>query len=381
MTVSKLSKIIFNSSLIKSLSIAFIMIFSIITSTYACTYFFLKSIDDSVIVGRSVEYGGINGWNLDLAPRGTVFDSKAPQGLKPVTWKSKYGFVGITHNGRPYFVDGMNEKGLNVAAQWFIDKTYPTLDDNDNALRNDEVVAWMLSNFSSVNEVKKALSTVKIYGAFNKLANKIFPLHWAVTDSSGNSIVIEHINGEIKIMNNITNGVMTNAPNLEFQLTNLRLYSNLNPANKASMEPIKDVVPMVTGLMGLPGTFTSPSRFVRISVQKYYAPKPVDAYGAVNQAFHLLNTVDYVPGVVVFDGDRGENNDGGQLTAVVTISDLKNKLYYYRTTDDLSIRQINLNEIDFSKGKPYKSMKIFGKNWYINDTLRLTKDVQPKIEE
>jgi choloylglycine hydrolase len=54
------------------------------------------------------------------------------------------------------------------------------------------------------------------------------PLHHYVTDASGDSLVLEFIEGKLKIWDNRDNGVMTNEPDLGRHLENLRFYSNMS---------------------------------------------------------------------------------------------------------------------------------------------------------
>ena len=78
------------------------------------------------------------------------------------------------------------------------------------------------------------------------------PLHWPVTDAGGNSVVVEYVDGQLKIWDNRSNGVLTNEPNLGWHLDNLRcFYSNEIKGSLGS------------DLKGLPGDYSSAGRFVK----------------------------------------------------------------------------------------------------------------------
>ncbi|MDG2381438.1 MAG: linear amide C-N hydrolase [Pirellulaceae bacterium] len=341
----------------------------------ACTYFFQKAKDGSVVVGRSMEFGNEVASRLDLVPRGTSFESTAPDGAITTAWQSKYGFVAMSHHGKHLYSDGINEKGLNVSTLWFVDGSYPKPKAGEPALRNYDLCGWALSKFSTADEVAEALRSIVVWGAFNESMNMVLPFHWAVTDATGKSIVIEYVKGALTITDNSRIGVMCNSPSIDFHLTNLRCYSNLNPATQQAPEVLKEAGwALGSGLRGLPGDFTSPSRYVRVAVQKHYAPQPDNAESAVSQAIHLLNTVDQVPGVVVFGGDRGAGDGEGpptQFTPWITVADLANKHFYYRAYDSQDIRRVDLTKMNFDSGQPYRSVDIYGRKKYVDDTARL----------
>ena len=322
-----------------------------------------------------MEFSNEVGSRLDLVPRGTSFESMAVDGAVSTKWKSKYGFVAMSHHEKRFYSDGLNEKGLQVSTLWFIDGTYPEAKAGKLALRNYDLCGWALSNFATADEVAEALQSTIVWGANNVSMDMVLPLHWAVTDATGKSIVIEYNNGELTITDNSRVGVMCNSPSIDFHLTNLRRYSNLNPAVLQAPEMLEDAAwALGSGLRGLPGDFTSPSRFVRIAAQKHFARQPDNAETAVSQSFHLLNTVDQVPGVVVFGDDaRRADRDGPptQLTPWIIVADLTNTHYYYRAYDSKSIQRVDLTKINFAEDQAYRSVDIFGHEKFTDDTSRL----------
>ena len=61
-------------------------------------------------------------------------------------------------------------------------------------------------------------------------------------------------------------GVLTNSPEYPWHLVNLRNYVNLRPEPAASVELGGEKLTPVgsgSGLLGIPGDYTPPSRFVR----------------------------------------------------------------------------------------------------------------------
>ena len=334
---------------------------------YPCTYFFLQAKDGAVVSGRSMEFFSNLYDMIDAVPGGTSFETTAPEGTKPVRWKAKYGFVAISHFGLRAYSEGLNEKGLAAGALWFADAQYPKVEPGDEVVDALDLVGWILSNFETVEEVKAALDKVKIIARENKLFNIVPPLHHYVTDAGGNSVVLECIDGRLKIWDNRRNGVMTNEPNLGWHLVNLRFYSNLKP-HYVPVPALKDDKWWLgSGMLGLPGDYSTASRFVRTSVLKFFVEKPKDCDGAVNLAVHLLNVVDipYGPQLWIV-GEEGNV----QWTSWIVVYDQTNRLFYYRTYENQNLRRIDLKEIDLKPGTAYRSKDLFGGQGYLDDTQR-----------
>ena len=145
---------------------------------------------------------------------------------------------------------------------------------------------------------------------------------------------------------------MTNAPTYDWHMTNLSNYVNLS-ANDIDQTKVGGVtVPAFgagTGLLGLPGDFTPPSRFVRAVVYSKAAVPNQTAEDAVFAAFHILNQFDIPKGSVM-------NSAVGEPTAEITewtsVADLKNLRWYFRTREDQSIRVVDLKQaLDAAKGE------------------------------
>lgn len=71
-----------------------------------------------------------------------------------------------------------------------------------------------------------------------------------------------------------------------------------------------------SGMLGLPGDYSTASRFVRTSVLRFFLEQPKDSDGAVNLAVHLLNVVDipYGPQVWIVGEEGHVQSYTGDLT-------------------------------------------------------------------
>ena len=106
-----------------------------------------------------------------------------------------------------------------------------------------------------------------------------------------------------------------------------------------------------TGLMGLPGDVTPPSRFVRATVLTQVASTAGSAREAVNQAFHSLDLVS-VPRNLAASGD---------YTQWYVVRDHDNLVYYVRsydgwTTDVHDLRALKVDQAGASSTLPLPSV-------------------------
>jgi choloylglycine hydrolase len=186
-------------------------------------------------------------------------------------------------------------------------------------------------------------------------------MHIAFHDAAGKNLVVEFIDGKAKVYDNPL-GVMTNRPDFAWQMNNLRNYINLDPRDK---DPKKINGVMIeptgvgSGLLGLPGDWTPPSRFVRLAYCVDSALKPKDAAEAVNLAEHILNTVDIPKGAIREPQAVPTVTLYGNAQWVV-IKDLTNKVLYYKTYENTAWRSVDLKKFNLASKGPARSLKIAG---------------------
>ena len=147
-------------------------------------------------------------------------------------------------------------------------------------------------------------------------------------------------------------GVLTNSPGIEWHWTNLNNYVNLQPGNapEHNLGPIElKSFGHGSGMLGLPGDFTPPSRFVRATFFQLTAPQQPDAARSVCQAFHILNNFDIPAGTEQAWGKALV--DMPSATQFTVASDTHNRMIYYRTMYNSNIRCIDLKRIDFEQVK------------------------------
>ena len=335
------------------LSAIFIISLGLISQipTNACTGITLKSKDNSVIAARTIEWAESVMNNLYVVvPRNQELQSLTPSGMDGVKFKSKYGYVGLAVEQKEFMVEGINEKGLSAGLFYFPNygKYQPYNEaKKDQCLADFQVVSYVLAECSTIDEVKEALGKVRIINIDPRSST----VHWRFTEPSGRQVVLEIVNEVMHFYENPL-GVLTNSPGIEWHWTNLNNYINLKPGNTPEHKfgPLEmKSIGHGSGLLGLPGDFTPPSRFIRASFFQLTAVQQPTAEESVVQAFHLLNNFDIPTGTEVpFEKASIALPSATQFTVA---SDTHNRKIYYRTMYNSNIRCIDLKAIDFNRVK------------------------------
>ena len=247
----------------------------------------------------------------------------------------------------------MNEKGLSVNVFYHPGfAEYPAYDPANAAqtLSSLDVAQYLLTTAASVDEARNAMAKVKVIGVVRPAIGIAPPIHLIVTEPRGKAIVIEFARKEVEIFD-APLGVITNSPTYDWHMTNLRNYINLSPVAIPSRD-IADLnfAPLGagSGMIGLPGDFTPPSRFVRaVAFAKTARPTP-DGEETMYEAFRILDNFNLPLGAAEGDGDvkvKGMRS----ATLWTTAYDTKNLVLQYHTMHNRRVRQIDLKKIDFAK--------------------------------
>ncbi|NGX34257.1 MAG: Choloylglycine hydrolase [Candidatus Anoxychlamydiales bacterium] len=327
--------------------------------SYACTDFLLISEKKNVVVGRSMEFGMKLKSELEIFPRNEKNTSILANNKKGLVWVSKYAYIGVTSFGIDLIADGMNEKGLSIGTLWFPGAKHSKIPQNETGktIAIEDLANWILGSFKNLEEVKEGLENIYIWFHEIKPLKETPPIHFALHDATGKSIVIEFLDGQMHITDNKV-GVLTNAPKFEWQVTNLSNYINLTAVNKKVAHfdgTVIDPTGEGTGLLGIPGDWTPPSRFVKIALFKNFVKKAKTAKENINLAFHLLNTVDIPYGAIrTADGKEFDH------TQWIVVKDLSNKILFYRTYKNLNIHTINLEKEVKKLNSKRKKVKMIG---------------------
>jgi len=311
---------------------AVLTVLALACASHACTSFRVKTEDGYVFYGRTMEGEASYNSTISVLPKGTDYIGTLPDGAqKGLNWTVKYGIVGMNCGGLPLIIDGINEKGLAAGTLWFPGFAgYQQFDVKgaDKTIAHYELITWILSNFAAVDEVKEGIKTIRVCEGQTGTVG-VQPLHYVVHDTQGGCIVIEYVNGGLKVYDNPI-GVMTNSPPFDWHLINLGNYINISATNVRPFDVagVKETgFGQGTGMLGLPGDYTPPSRFVRMVALTSSALPVKGPDAGLNLAFTILNNVDIARGTVRDTSGKEPLYDS---TDWAVVSDLGQKKFYYR---------------------------------------------------
>lgn len=339
-----------NNSLAKLIILCSMMVALHAVNASACTGITLKASDGSKIVARTIEWAATPmKTGYAVVPRGHEHRSLTPSGADGLTYKSRYGYTGVWTEYETFIVDGINETGLSAGLFFFPQygeyvKYNPA--NKAKSLCDFHFVSWVLASFSSIDAVKNALTQIDLVS----LDPGIGTVHWRISEPSGRTVVLEYVNGKPHFYENPL-GVLTNAPGFEWHMTNLNNYVNLHPGSAAN-NAISDATTLKplgggSAMLGLPGDFTPPSRFVRAAFLQTTAPVQATGYDAVILAFRILNSFDIPVGMAHAQGNAPKDMPGATQFTIAT--DQRSGKLYYRTMWNSNIRCIDTKAIDYAK--------------------------------
>lgn len=352
-------------------SLVLLVLLVMVKISLACTDFKISAQDGTNLIARSMEFSVDMKSNLRTSPRGRQFNDFAQNGKPGLSWKAQYGYVFLDGFNIDSTIDGMNEVGLSFEYLYLPGETqYQNVPagHESQALSYLRLGDWVLSSFKNVEEVRAALANVYVFSQTTPgMGDMIFPLHASIYDATGKGIVVEFVNGKMNIFDNDV-GVLTNSPTYDWQVINLRNYVNLSPWTPSPIV-VGDMVFGATGqgsgMKGIPGDVSPPSRFVKMSVMKATVNPANTGADALNIAQHIINNVDIPLGYV-----RSKNKDKTAVenTQWTIFKDLTHQIFYYKTYSDTTLHAVVLAEIDFAENSPRLKMPIADTQYILDVT-------------
>lgn len=310
-----------------------------------CTSLTLTSNAQHHFLARTMDFG----FQLDGKP--VVIPRNYTWKHQKVEQKTKYGFIGTGRNLGEYFLaDGVNENGFAVAELYFLNeaKYGATEQENKINLAPHEFIMWLLGQMKDISELRERITEVHLIEEAIPMLGFVPPLHFIVTDKTGETVVLESDSGEMLVKDNPV-GVMTNSPDFDWHLKNLNNYLSLQPNNftnkKIGNYEIKPFG-QGAGTFGLPGGYTSPERFVRAAYLRALVDTGETVDEGINSVFKILDNVTIPKGVNI-------KNDGSvdftQYRAVLDVTDLT---YCFNPYESQEIFKITLNDTLLNEKQP-----------------------------
>ncbi|HZL65463.1 MAG TPA: linear amide C-N hydrolase [Thermoleophilia bacterium] len=310
-----------------------------------CTDLRLVRLSDLHISGRTMDFAQELGSQVQVVPAGKEWaGTETGSAVEALTWTNAHGYVAMDAFGFDWAAsDGLNDAGLSIGTLWLPETDLPTTPPASGAAPAIDLIhfgSWILGTCATVQDVRDAFAGVQVWNAPVKLLwpagrpmpdmvkpllDFAFPMHLAVHDAHGGDLVVEFLGGAPVFHDNPA-GVLTNSPTFDWHTTNLRNYVNLTSIEAKPMDLMGlevDPTGNGSGLLGLPGDVTPPSRFVRAAVLTAVSDSAADARAAVNQVFHALDLV-HVPRKLAASGD---------YTQWYVARDHDNLVYYVRSYD------------------------------------------------
>lgn len=309
-----------------------------------------------VLVGRTLDWRNPIPTNLYVYPRG-VEKVSMPEGRR-LTWTSKYGTVlAVSYDGG--VTEGMNEKGLVMNGLFCKTAIYDeaTLNSTKPVMSLAMLVSYFLDNFATVDEAYQYLSS----GTFS-ISGKTFDggtvsaLHWAITDATGETLIMEYTDGQLKLYRGKDLKVLTNDP-AHPQMTAIDNYWNA-----------------VGGVNMLPGTVRSADRYVRASFFINHVPTNFDYPQALGSLESIMGTVSVPYGYEL----PGEPNVSS--TQWRSVSDATGGKYYFKFADSTGDMWIDLAKLNIAPGAPilkFNTATHPGATGCINNLLEVTPGFTP----
>ena len=323
-----------------------------LNTTEACTRVVYQGKDNTVLTARSMDWKEDTRSNLWIFPRGMKRNGEI--GKNPLEWTSKYGSV-VASAYDICSTDGMNEKGLVANLLWLEESEYPQWDGKKPGLSIAAWVQYILDNFATVDEAVSYVEkgTFEVVSDMMPDGTRMATLHLSISDADGDNAIFEYIGGELKIHHDKSYQVMTNSPVFDQQLALNDYWKNIG------------------GTTFLPGTNRAADRFVRASFYINAIPKVADTRTAVASVFSVIRNTSVPLGITT------PNEPNISSTRWRTVSDQKNKVYFFESTIQPNVFWVNLQDVDFSEKAPVKMLDLVSGKTYAGNTAEQFVEAKP----
>lgn len=310
----------------------------------ACTRAVYAGPDNMIVTGRTMDWKEDIQSNLYLFPRG-VERASYDQG-DFLTWTSKYGSI-VASAYDIGVCDGMNEKGLVANLLFLPESDYVLPGDTRPVMGIGIWTQYVLDNFATVAEAVEELKKEVFRIDAPHLPNgSPATLHMSISDETGNNAILEYIDGHLVIHEGKEYQVMTNSPRYDLQLA------------------VNDYWKEVGGLQMLPGTNRSSDRFVRASFYVHAIPQTSDPKIAVPSMLSVMRNVSVPFGISTPDKPYISS------TRWRSVSDQKNKVYYFESTLTPNLFWVDIKKVDFTPASGIRRLALTGGEIYTGDTYK-----------
>ncbi len=320
----------------------------------ACTRIFSNDSGGSMLVARSMDWATSTDPVLIVFPRGLQHDGglvghETVVKENPLRWTSKYGSVATTIYGIGT-ADGLNERGLAAHMLYFPPADFGTRDASKPGVQAALWAQYALDSSATVEEALENLQkiqVVKIEIERNGQTQRA-TVHLALEDATGDSAILEYIDGKLVVYHGHEYKIMTNAPAYSEQLKLLGGRDFSNPTMDTQV----------------PGNVNPRDRFQRATYYLSVLTKPKTERQGIAGMFSVIRSVSIPYGAPV----NGSTFD----TEYRTVSDLTNTRYYFELTTAPNVIWTDLKKLNLTEGAAVMILH--------PDNIDLSGDVSAKFE-
>lgn len=306
----------------------------ITVEAHACTRVVYEGDAGRIMTGRNMDFRDPMVSNFWVFPRGMKRNGEA--GERSFEWTSKYGSLAVSGYDIST-VDGINEEGLNASLLWLNATTFPKDDNSTPRMSLSLWAQFYLDQFKTVDEAVKYTRDNPIQIVSGEVPGRpgsLAPLHLTLSDATGDSAVLEWIDGELKIHHDRSYQVVTNDPPFNMQLTNQKYWKDVNLLNF------------------IPGSGRSEDRFVRAGFYVNAVKKTDDFRVAAAAVFSVIRNASVPYGVSLPDAPNLST------TRWRVVADQKDMLFYGESATSPNIFWVDVKKLNFSEGAKVQKLDL-----------------------
>ena len=300
-----------------------------------CTRAVYLGPEDRVLTGRSMDWKLPMVSNLWVFPRGMVRDGAA--GERSAEWTAEYGSL-VVSGYDIVTADGMNEAGLVVNLLWEVEATYPEDDGATPRVSLSVFPQYLLDRYATVAGAVEDLRDNPVLVATGEVPvgppGREATVHVSMSDATGDSAILEFVDGEMVIWHDRAYQVMTNEPTFDRQRAVLEYWQSVNPREF------------------LPGTVRASDRFVRAQFYITAVVQSADPRIAAASVFSVIRQTSVPWGISI------EGQPNLSTTRWRVVADHKDRRYHVESVISPSVFWVDLDDLDLSEGAAVRKLDL-----------------------
>jgi choloylglycine hydrolase len=286
-----------------------------------CTRVFWNKNGVAMVVGRTLDWETSDEPRLWVIPRGTARSGIAGEGS--AEWTSRYGSLTMQSWGQ-VTAEGINEAGFSARVLYLEAASWEPVDQRP-VVANLVWAQYAVDSFATVAEALAGLAGIRV--ASMPMHGAHLGAHLLLEDASGDSALVEMLDGVPIVHHGAEFDVATNDPPYDEQVAGLSRYRPWG------------------GELGIPGDIVSEERFVRATYFLSHLPRPADDAEAVAGVFGVARNCQVPYGA---PDDRFDTYP----TWWTSVTDLTERVYYFQSTRAPNVVWVEIDGLDFAAGAP-----------------------------